>query len=509
MLARAPGRLLPGSPRSRVAPQAIVCALALAFAAGAPRADSTAAGDALGGGPGANQLLVERKYRITAREVTYDLERRRAHAEGDAVLTYEGQELQFRADVIDADLEAGTIAAAGNVRLQQGQNRLDAGAVNYDLEHRTGALEQAHGQVQGIYFTAPFLRATPKQLVLSNGSFTTCERSPPDYHVTAGEIIVRPGDRIISRKSAVWFKGHRLVTLPTFGVSLRKRQRQRATALAPIGGYSRRDGAFAGEHYTILPSAPAAVELDARYTTRRGIRAFGRGEFYPRWGVVSVGAGRREDLTASDLGLFAPAEPIRDLTLDRLPEIAVASDVVPLAEWGTATARIAAGRYFELPSRVRASRAAADLYFEGRAICRIKGMSVRSLAGVRGAWYDTGQHRGAFAYGLAAESQPSDHFAVRVGYIERGGSGAGPFVFDAIDISRELELGLSSRLGAHWRTEILARHDLARGTFPVLNIAVIRVAHCLEYGVTWRKVGGEFGLHIGLAQTGQLKAPGW
>jgi hypothetical protein len=490
-----------------MAPRAIACALVLGVVASAPRADSALAGNAPGGAPGADKLLVERKYRITARDVTYDLDHRHAHAEGDAVLTYEGQEVQFRADVIDGDLEAGTISAAGNVSLQQGRNCLYARAVTYDLEHRTGALDQAHGQVQGIYFAAEALRATPKQLVLSNGSFTTCDLSRPDYHVTAGEIIVRPGDRLISRRSALWFKGHRLVTLPTFDISLRRPQR--VTALSPVGGFSRRDGAFAGQHYTILPPGAAAIELDARYTTQRGIRAFGRGEFYPRWGLVSVGASRREDVTASDLGLFAPAEPIRDLTLDRLPEIAVASNVVPLGRWGAATARIAAGRYLEFPSRVRASRAAADIYLQGRAIGCIKGMSLRPLAGVRGAWYDTRQHRSAFAYGFAAESRPSDHLAVRFGYIERRGSGAGPFLFDAIDISRELGLGLSGRLGSHLRTEILARHDLDSGTFPVLNIAVIRVAHCLEYGVTWRKVGGEFGVRIGLTQAGALKAPGW
>jgi len=470
-----------------------ICCIALCIAAAA-RAD---------------ELTIERKYHLTAREVSYDLDQQLAHAEGDAVLTYssEGQEVEFHADRIDANLDARTVSAAGNVTVVQGQNRLFADAVDYDLNRGTGSLTNAHGQAQGVYFTAQSLRATPGQLVLTNGTFTTCDRPNPDYHVSAREVILRPGNRVISRKSTVWFKGHRLIRLPTFDISLKRPQR--VTALSPVGGYSRRDGAFGGEHYTILTSANNSIDLDARYTTRRGIRAFGRGDLYPRWGRVTVAAAHRDDLTASDLGLFAPTEPVRDLTVDRLPEIVVASNPVPLAKWGVTTARVAAGSYVEYPTRARATRAVADLYVESLPIAAGAHVSFRPLVGVRGTWYDTHQHRSAVAYGVLADWKPDTDLALRVGFIQRSGSGSGPFAFDAIDILRELDLGLAARLSPGWRTEILARRDLRRGSFPAVDIAVIRVAHCLEYGITWKRVGGEFGIRVGFAQTGPVVAPGW
>ena len=455
----------------------------------------------------ADELLVERKFRITAQELTYNLEQRSAHARGDAALTYEAEGVELRADTIDADLETGAVSAVGHVSVAQGQNRLSAAAVEYNLNDRTGSLQGARGEAQGVYFTAQSLRATPGQLVLTNGTFTTCDRPDPDYHVSAREVILRPGNRVISRKSTVWFKGHRLIRLPTFDISLKRPQR--VTALSPVGGYSRRDGAFGGEHYTILTSANNSIDLDARYTTRRGIRAFGRGDLYPRWGRVTVAAAHRDDLIASDLGLFAPTEPVRDLTVDRLPEIVVASNAVPLAKWGVTTARVAAGNYLEYPTRARASRAVADLYVESLPIAAGAHVSFRPLAGVRGTWYDTHQHRSAVAYGFLADWKPDMDLALRVGFIQRSGSGSGPFAFDAIDILRELDLGLAARLSPGWRTEILARRDLRRGSFPAIDIAVIRVAHCLEYGVTWRKVGGEFGIRVGFAQTGPVVAPGW
>jgi hypothetical protein len=457
----------------------------------------------------ADELTIERTYHLTAREASYDLDHHLAHAEGDAVLTYsfEGQQVEFHADRIDANPDTRTVSAVGNVTVVQEQNRLFADAVEYDLNHGTGSLTNARGQAQGVYFSAQSLRATPGQLVLTNGTFTTCDRPNPDYHISAREVIVRPGDRVISRSSTVWLKGHRLIRLPTFDVSLKRPQR--ITAFSPIGGYSHRDGAFAGLHYTILTSGNSSIDLDTRYTTRRAVRAFGRGELAPRWGSVALAVAHRDDLTTSDLGLFAPTEPVRDLTVDRLPEFVVASNAVPLAKWGVTTARVAAGSYVEYPTRARASRAVADLYVQSVPIPAGAALSLRPLVGVRGTWYDTHQHRSALAYGFLADWKPDPNLALRLGFIERSGRGSGPFAFDAVDIARELDLGLAARLGTGWRTEILARRDLHRGSFPAVDVAIIRVAHCLEYGVTWKRVGGEFGIRVGLAQTGPVVAPGW
>lgn len=456
---------------------------------------------------GNDELLIERKYRMTAREATVDLERRRARAEGDAVLAYEQAGVEFRADVIDVDLEAKSVAAAGNVRLLQGDNRLFASAVDYDLNERTGSLQQAHGQVQGVYFAAESLRATPDQFVLTNGSFTTCDRSDPDYAVTAQEIIVRPNDRVFSRKAALWYKGRRVVRLPNWSFSIA--EARPAAPLVPIGGYSSRDGVFAGAHYRLFSSASSGADLEARYTTSRGVRAYALGELRPAWGRVYATVGRRQDLTGADLGLFAPVTPTRDFALDRLPEIAIEPNAVPLGEWGSAGARIAAGQYVEFPTDVRASRAVADFHVEGRTRDIGGGVSMRPLVGVRRAWYDSGQDRSAVAYGINFELQPSENLALRARYLRRDGRGDGPFAFDAIEIARELGLGVAARIGPGWRAEVLARRDLDRGDFPALDVSIIRVAHCLEYGLTWRKVGRELGIRVGLAASGQVEATGW
>lgn len=454
----------------------------------------------------ADELLVERKFRITAQELTYNLEQRSAHAQGDAVLTYEAEGVELRADTIDADLETGAVSAAGHVSVAQGQNRLSAAAVEYNLNDRTGSLQGGRGEAQGVYFTAPSLRVTPTEMVLFDGSFTTCDLIHPDYQVTAKQIIVRPGDRIIARKATLWFHGHRVVRLPDWGYSLRKGGPQ--SPLVPLAGFSRLDGAFGGGRYNLAAASAASAVLDARYTTRRGIRAYAAGELRPSWGQVTATVARRQDLAQADLGLFAPPAPVTDITLDRLPELAVASRPVPLG-WGAATARLAVGRYHELPGDARASRAASDLYLEGGPFPVGAHVSLRPLAGARAVWYDTGQSRVAFAYGLSADSRPGKNLSLRIGYFQRTGSGGGPFRFDAIQISRELDLGLAARLGPNWRTELLVRHDLDTGDSPVLDVSVIRIRHCLEYGLTWRKVGGEFGVRLGLAQTGPVEAPSW
>ena len=150
-----------------------------------------------------------------------------------------------------------------------------------------------------------------------------------------------------------------------------------------------------------------------------------------------------------------------------------------------------------------------DVYVEGHPIALGARASLRPVLGWRGVRYDTDQDRSAFAYGISAEYHPREALALRLGYFRRTGSGEGPFAFDALDIARELGLGLAARLGPEWRAEMLVRYDVGDGEFPVLDLTLIRVAHCLEYGVTWHKVRSEFGIRVGLARTGQVEAPGW
>jgi len=491
-MAAPPGAARPSRSRCRRSSALIIGALALACAGA--------------GGIGRGDELVERQYRISARDVSFDLDRRRAHAEGDALLSY--QDIELRADAVDVDIEANTVSAAGNVRLAQGENRLAARSITYNLETRAGTLEQASGQIQGqsqtIYFTAQSLRVTPKEWVLTNGDFTTCDLPHPEYDVSAREIIVRPNERLIARRTRLFFHGRRLLTLPTWHYAL---ARGRAAApLRPVAGFSRLDGLFGGERYTLDLSESATLEAQAIYTTRRSIRAYADAQARQPWGLAAVTVSRRQDLTQADLGLFAPNAPTSVITLDRLPEVAVALKPTPLGGWVDIAGRVAWGRYFEQPGDARASRLLGDLYVQGHPVS-VGRVSLQPLFGTRGAWYDTDQHRSALAWGIVARSRPSDDIALRLGYFHRSGEGSGPFAFDAIDIAREVGVGVGARLGRNWRTEILARYNLDSGSFPAADVTLIRVQHCLEYGFTWRRVGSLFGVTVGLARKGPVRAP--
>lgn len=451
----------------------------------------------------ADELVVERKYRVTAREVNLDLEQRTLRAEGDAILTY--QDIELRADTITADLESQSASASGNVRLSHDGDVLFASAVEYDLDDRSGVLTDARGHVRDIYFSGRSLRLTPQQMVLTGGTFTTCDAPRPHYHVSAQQIVLRPEDRIISRKAALWYHGRRLLNLPNWSHSLRPAEA--ASPLVPIAGFSRRDGAFAGIRYRFPFAGAASAQLETRYTTARGIRALARAETRHSWGAVAASVSRRDDLTQSDLGLFAPEVPLSDITLDRLPEATVTLDPVPLSRWADVRLRAAGGQYREEPSGVHGARGVVDLYLEGRPVS-VGDISMRPLAGVRGVRYDGGQHRSATGYGVALDWQPGADLALHLSYLQRKAHGAGPFTFDAFDLSRELTLGLAARLGENWRAEIIARRDLERGSFPAFDVELTRVDHCLEYGLRWRKVGGEFGFRVGLTQQGPVQAPG-
>jgi len=478
-----------GSSGARGWPRCLAAAALALFVCGAARADD---------------LLVERKYRLHAREVTLDLEHHRSHAQGEAALTYD--DLELRADALDADFSERTVSAAGDVCLQRGRERLFADAADYDLDDRAGVLTGARGQVQGLYFSARSLEVTPQQMTLSDGSFTTCDAAQPHYRVTAREIVLRPGERVTARRAGLWYGKRRLLTVPHWSQSLRRGQA--TSPVAPLAGFSRRDGAFAGLRYSLYPAPAVECRLQALYATSRGVRALARVATRHPWGEAALAVSRRDDLSQPDLGLFAPDARLSDLTLDRVPEAAVSLSPVPLGRWVTAGARVAAGHYREEPSGISASRGVADLYLRGRPLPIARGMTASPLFGLRGVRCSGGQDRSAVAYGVILDAQPSRNLGLRAGYLKRHAHGAGPFSFDALDLSRELSVGVTARLGPGWRMEALARRDLERGSLAAFDVGVTRVAHCLEYGLTWRKVGGEFGLRLGLAQAGPAAA-GW
>ncbi len=93
------------------------------------------------------------------------------------------QDIDLKADRAEIDLETKVVTATGNVILDQGPRRLTGDDLTFNLETKTGKLNNATGQVApDYYFTGTEVAKTgDNTYTVTNGIFTSCSQKTPDW----------------------------------------------------------------------------------------------------------------------------------------------------------------------------------------------------------------------------------------------------------------------------------------------------------------------------------------
>ena len=439
------------------------------------------------------------RIRLRAETTDYDLRRERAVARDGAELSY--RDLTLRADAIEADLGSGQVQAYGGVSLTQEQGRLTAESARYNLRTRSGVLTRAEAVFGPARFTGERLVVSPDRMMVQAATFTTCDRPRPDYLLRAASITYYPGDRLAARRATLYLYGHRLITVPSYSLSLRREEV--APGPAPRVGWSRADGPFAGLVYGFSPGGARefTAALDARYTQQRGVRSLLQGHYLPSWGRVTLTASRKEDLSERPIAFGFEPLPVRvrEVTVDRLPELAVRTRSRKLLPGLEGQFWAGVGHYREQPSGVTGGRTGvmADLRTARRPVSRALGLEPG--VGWRYATYSGGEHQQVVAPRLGIRYQPKPELDLALTYQHRTPSGRTPFTFDEVEITREVTGELTAVPHRGWRTELRARYDAEGGELRDAGVTLVRVLHCLEYSVGWRTAGGEVRLGVNLA----------
>jgi len=445
-----------------------------------------------------------RRFSLSADEAQYDLSQQQARAQGHALLIYD--DVTLRADALDANLESGQVTAVGGVTVVQGPRRLTADRAEYNVKRQAGTLLRATAGVGPALFRGERLVVSPRQFSVYSASFTTCPLPHPDYEVRARSITLYPGDRVVARHAAIYFYGHRLLSLPTLSQNLNPDRE--APGILPRAGYSRLDGPFAGLAYGFAPGGPQTTGIiNVRYTTRRGLRGWLRTSYLPSWGRISLTASRKEDLNERPITSIVEPLPttVQRVTVDRLPELALHRKTGNLMPWLTGQAWVTAGRYRELPTGVSANRLSlvADLETEPWQVSPRLGLTAGF--GVRQSYYSGRDQQRLVAPRVGLRYDGGKRFSLALSYQHRSTTGSTPFLFDEIQIRREITGNLVALPHPLWRVEVGTRFDTANGELRDAEVTLFRTVHCLEYSVGWRKERSELRVGLGLA-AGTLEA---
>ncbi len=102
------------------------------------------------------------------------------------------QNLTIQADRADVDLATRIVKATGNVILDEGPNRYGATVLTYNLDDKTGTMEQATANLQpDIYFRGDLVeKVGDASYVVTNGMFSACEGDVPVWSFRTGKAKV-------------------------------------------------------------------------------------------------------------------------------------------------------------------------------------------------------------------------------------------------------------------------------------------------------------------------------
>lgn len=323
---------------------------------------------------------------------------------------------------------------------------------------------------------------------LRNVSFTTCTASNPDYHITAGEATLLPNHMLRVRNVSLYLGKARVLVVPW--MRLRMGGRNATANVFPRMGYDSRDGVTLSQTFRVTDSTRSRTNLDLTLTTLHALE----GAMNSRYGV----GGKLEDLPGRYLtygsmrarALEIPQPPASDCD----PQLLRPTDYARLQPFGTFTIRqrtydarslglvvyrqpelgvsyvgpqlslsggrldprieiypqitTSTGRYKEVPGQTDfVSRSQVAAQASVNALWLGPSTTIQPLGTFTYARYGNGQTFRTVGAGIdvAHIAKNGSFFGAR--YIARTSSGATPFLFDNIDIAKEIDAACQIYVG--------------------------------------------------------------
>jgi LPS-assembly protein len=174
------------------------------------------------------------------------------------------QDLVLRAETVELDLATKQVVALGEVRIDQGPQRLAGERATFDLETKTGNVEKARAQVGSDYFFRgeEIAKTGEDTYRVRKGFFTSCVGDDPAWSFGVGEGRVQVDG--YARAKHVTMRLSKVPVLYFPYILWPVKPDRTSGFLIPNIGYSKRRGAYLGlAYYQVLGrSADDTLYLD-------------------------------------------------------------------------------------------------------------------------------------------------------------------------------------------------------------------------------------------------------
>lgn len=216
--------------------------------------------------------------------VVYSLKQTVEGAPGSRILTHEGRVdvhygiYRMQADKIVIYEADNKIVADGNVIFDQGDDQRITGSKGiWNYRTKLGSFEDSTGFTNQttdgtvIYFTAARVERTGlNEIKVTDGKFTACDDSVPNWSFTAGEAVIKQNDKIKLKRPKFLIRDVPVAFLPYISIPIKKQDRS-SGFLIPTIGFSQNKGARISTAYYQTLGRSADVTLRSDLYTSRGI----------------------------------------------------------------------------------------------------------------------------------------------------------------------------------------------------------------------------------------------
>lgn len=406
---------------------------------------------------------------------------------------------QVRVLVPAYEMLGPTIRSLGSIAVQKGNERITASKFEYNTDTEIG--------------------------IARDITFTTCNALKPDWHLTAEEATLLPNHKLYARKVSLYAGRTRVLALPS--MKLRVGGRSATAAIFPRIGYDSRDGVSLAQTLRLTDTTHSRTTLDLKFTTQHSIEG-NLGSVYGAGGRLTTFPGRY--LTYGSMRSRALNIP-QQVALDCDPEALRPTNAARLQPFGRITLRqrtydaqnlgLVVFRQPELGATYIGGQLSLtkhkldpriELYpqvtaswgrfkeipglpnYLWRDMITMQGSvntvwlgpftSIQPLGIATYANYQDGDTFQTWGYGLdVAHMTPSgSYYSAR--YISRTSSGSTPFLFDDIDISKEIDLAIQTSMGRNV-VGLALNYDAEHGSLFDWEVLYGQRLDCLGTYVRW------------------------
>ncbi len=417
--------------------------------------------------------------------------------DGDAALLH--REVTLTADHITVFLDLQALDAAGHLELSDGRHHIRAAQGHYNLETRAGAFDEVDADLQPadspgvLHIRARHIEMAGDTVTIEQGQITTCSFDHPHYEIAVGHGV-------FVEEQVLRLRGTRLTLLgiraPAPGnLTLDLRPHWLPVEGLTIPGYSSLDGLFVESHLSFPAPDNQTRRGVLRLTTQRSFRGHLENIWRLPWGDLSLLAGVREDLTDRAVATHELEATLTRQTVDRAPELRIEPRPSRLGAL-ILTTSVAAGHYRER-DLAEDERLSGTAQLEHTPVA-LGGFSLTPLVAARGNAYGDGDSLLQTVPGVVLDFPRLGGVTLRLAYFGRHQTGTSPFLFDQIQIEKELMAQGRIDIARAYAVEFLIRLDTETGLIPDYQLAVLRTLDCLEYGLRYRHFRDEFSLVVRL-----------